>query len=1096
MKQYNLISILYSFWFLPAYPMRNKVSFNYVRKFYFGFLICIVLLLEFKTNAQSIDYSNCQDCSSAEINLFNEVMTKYQGLKGTNPSNPSTYGLIGNHKYSGAYGLSNFAFGENWYPIRIEKQILSGKFYSFGVTDYGNESDWNIHVLPDSGFEDFIFDAIPYRSSNWYGHDDWGTTRDGKPLIEGEITPNKYRYGNPWFSNIRRESYLIGKQICMYGPFVREEAHGNHPEIHPCEQIWWKEGDDTYMVLLVADASYRFNDIGDYEDRNATTTNYTSWSRSSNQETELSIPFSVKPGQDVLYMSVQAEDNFNFYAGASYTDPAVGNKYSISYKGSTVVTVQEAADIDRYVGVSFRNVCFNKREGRLQGHLILNTAIGNGSEKEGFVALRIDKIRKQSNELPTLMAGDLTIFDLPGSGPSGGKILSDVWRKHSVYDNQFLISDIVTSDIHGKGIVHGMIDFNGNGKTDLFAIKDNKWMVLYDGEGKWKRLNSSGTPIEHLRFGDVNGDGKTDVLRVGDSKIFASYGGISQWSEVTDADGARNANFIKVSDFNGDGITDLTHAKYFRGGFGPNSQLNEIKIYVKYNCRGAWKELKIIYFTTNLADRSTPDELYQNFRFGNFNGDKITDVLHYHDNKFEVYWNGVGDPKHMYGVGNINVNDLLFVDNLISTGYTDIIHFDRNTKQWTMFLHKGKERIKTRAPRRALRYEDPSKLRFGNLDQDLTWELFTVDFAKHPVSPAEISMNEVQKAKIEPVIMPRYVPGSLKRVQSGGKSSLTIDLDLLYYAEGEESVPNIEGIKDQLTLKDLAFENVPLLLKQSAEPKIGTMRDIPMQGAAENQLQIMLKTRSTPLNLKTRSTPFNYELPGYSISGVSHNVVMTTGAEGSWSSWTKFLAVIPAPPGSPDIFATLTSPPAPPLQVETVEFELLPFYGGIDEGKVRLIEMGDVPQELNEIAYGEDNARISRIFGESEIFEINWQFELKNLTTNKVIAIPNMNSLISNGRWPKSKITFRFPQETDLLEFKAIATIRDKLGNSTLAPLEFRFSNQQIRLSSPEKQITHWMRPLENSVGDFKNLLIKANYLAEDNVLTPEEFLSIKRYPE
>ena len=274
------------------------------------------------------DFSNCPDCSAEDISLISEVMTKYQGMKGTNPSAPSSYNLIGKHKFSGTgFSITNSFWGENWYPIRTEKQILTGTFHDFGVANYGDESDWNIHILPDPGFEDFIADAIPYQRDNWYASGDWATTTDGKFLIEAEITPDERRYGNPWFSNRDEKSPLIGKKLSAYGPFVREEAHGNHPEIHPCEQLWWKENDNVHMVLLLVDDSNRFKRradtilivngqptvrSGDYTARRVTTFAYQPWALETRQEAELSIPFEIDPTKAGLKIEIQALDRPEF----------------------------------------------------------------------------------------------------------------------------------------------------------------------------------------------------------------------------------------------------------------------------------------------------------------------------------------------------------------------------------------------------------------------------------------------------------------------------------------------------------------------------------------------------------------------------------------------------------------------------------------------------------------------------------------------------------------------------------------------------------------------------------------------------------------
>jgi hypothetical protein len=54
----------------------------------------------------------------------------------------------------------------------------------------------------------------------------------------------------------------VGKQIAMYGPWIYDIGHCDHPEIHPAEQIWWTEDAPdngmVYHLSVVADASKRF----------------------------------------------------------------------------------------------------------------------------------------------------------------------------------------------------------------------------------------------------------------------------------------------------------------------------------------------------------------------------------------------------------------------------------------------------------------------------------------------------------------------------------------------------------------------------------------------------------------------------------------------------------------------------------------------------------------------------------------------------------------------------------------------------------------------------------------------------------------------
>jgi len=141
-------------------------------------LIALVFFESFSSSplyAQPIDFSNCPACSSRDIQLVREASTKYLGLKANNPKAPSSYGLVGTNKYSGTWGYGgviDLFNGDNWLPIRGDKQILCGKLNEFNISRYGDENDWNIILLPNPGFEDFLADAIPYKKSNWHGDSD------------------------------------------------------------------------------------------------------------------------------------------------------------------------------------------------------------------------------------------------------------------------------------------------------------------------------------------------------------------------------------------------------------------------------------------------------------------------------------------------------------------------------------------------------------------------------------------------------------------------------------------------------------------------------------------------------------------------------------------------------------------------------------------------------------------------------------------------------------------------------------------------------------------------------------------------------------
>jgi hypothetical protein len=52
-----------------------------------------------------------------------------------------------------------------------------------------------------------------------------------------------------------------GNKIGVYGPWIYDKGHCCHSEIHPSEQIWWRENSNsgtTYQLNVICDASKRF----------------------------------------------------------------------------------------------------------------------------------------------------------------------------------------------------------------------------------------------------------------------------------------------------------------------------------------------------------------------------------------------------------------------------------------------------------------------------------------------------------------------------------------------------------------------------------------------------------------------------------------------------------------------------------------------------------------------------------------------------------------------------------------------------------------------------------------------------------------------
>lgn len=127
------------------------------------------------------------------------------------------------------------------------------------------------------------------------------------------------------------------------------------------------------------------------------------------------------------------------------------------------------------------------------------------------------------------------------------------------------------------------VDFNGDGQTDVFTIKEGRWLVSYSGTSAYHALNHQPAfKLDQLAFGDFDGDGKSDVM-IADGKQpwRISIGGESALQPMNSLTEGRR--YMKIADIDGDGISDVFHTtgkkwRYSRGGDQPWVDLQPLGI--------------------------------------------------------------------------------------------------------------------------------------------------------------------------------------------------------------------------------------------------------------------------------------------------------------------------------------------------------------------------------------------------------------------------------------------------------------------------------------------------------------------------------------
>jgi hypothetical protein len=167
----------------------------------------------------------------------------------------------------------------------------------------------------------------------------------------------------------------IGKQVAIYGPWIYDIGHCDHPEIHPAEQIWWTENapnnGQVYHLNVFADSSKRF------------------WWRSQMDDGTKLRPWAAPPITGVFAIAFEVPfDPIRVDTGGSgkrfevtnvdhwnVVDVPDSNKvYDLVYNGKTLVSFVPHNDAFR---VSYENVGLKPGTSDVvRGFLVIETSVG------------------------------------------------------------------------------------------------------------------------------------------------------------------------------------------------------------------------------------------------------------------------------------------------------------------------------------------------------------------------------------------------------------------------------------------------------------------------------------------------------------------------------------------------------------------------------------------------------------------------------------------------------------------------------------------------------------------------------------------------
>jgi len=326
-------------------------------------------------------------CTDDQLSQWSSATVASQGVRGEDP-----VGFYIADYPAEKFGVLNI---NNWHPLSGYKETLCGTLHHFNVYDgSGAEMDWNNFIIPGPTFQYLIDEALPYKGGNgtWCVDDDWHSCVSGNDCLEAEITPDDSFYENPWFPKSTGQSVLEARQICTYGPWIRECVHGHRPEIHTSELMWWKDkwgAADLFWLMALQDDSNRFDDTDEFDIEGNAPAQWRPWA-SAPMTARFRIAFLVDPAGPAMRYDIGEAFARNVVTSGDLQvrlDADDGVAHAIEYNGKIVVRANENQPNDLDLGVTFTDVC-RRNNGSLQGYVALNTKTGvNNSGGEGYHVL-------------------------------------------------------------------------------------------------------------------------------------------------------------------------------------------------------------------------------------------------------------------------------------------------------------------------------------------------------------------------------------------------------------------------------------------------------------------------------------------------------------------------------------------------------------------------------------------------------------------------------------------------------------------------------------------------------------------------------------
>ncbi|MBL7943528.1 MAG: hypothetical protein JNM00_12210 [Flavobacteriales bacterium] len=308
---------------------------------------------------------------------------------------------------------------EKYHTLHPSKQNVSGSLNRFGTEhEDNNSSDFNFAVLLSPQFHEFFELADQSERDQWFFPfvlDNQKNCTDTKitdsPFIWGEVAlPEDYADNNVFFPEDYNahcsEGQILKKDdnIGMYGVLVTDGGHGGQPEMHPVQQYWFKDSQqsndikEVYWLFFVQDASDRFgNWIGSPLHGQFQFSFRYQTDPLSATKTPLIIDISLEDASDIVTRE-HADDWIDCDDGISHA-LVVDNKKMVvvnELKNSSLKN-----DVDNEMGIQFTELR-RLSDGTIQGYAQCSMVIGTKeTEPHGLAVLKVQIQHPRNNDILT-----------------------------------------------------------------------------------------------------------------------------------------------------------------------------------------------------------------------------------------------------------------------------------------------------------------------------------------------------------------------------------------------------------------------------------------------------------------------------------------------------------------------------------------------------------------------------------------------------------------------------------------------------------------------------------------------------------------------